>query len=122
MFDFLKKHTSIDDPQLTVAGIWAGIIFLQNQKRFGETPEFMVSKELADIIKIVVKQKQLRPNQDGVNGINAIAVTIAFDRSGLASRIFKRFESGDKSVAKDEVEEAIQLAKNNAISFAQRFG
>jgi hypothetical protein len=118
MFDFLKKRTSINDPQLTMAGIWAGVIFRQGNARFGNLPDFMAPENLKNIIDQVVKKMDLRPDAQGLSGINMIASTIAFDDSGLAEKIVQRFDAGDRTISDDEIREALQLSMKNAASFA----
>jgi hypothetical protein len=118
MFGFLKRRTSVDDPQLTIAGIWAGVIFRQGDARFGRTPDFMVPEHLRGIIDQVVKKMDLKPDADGLTGINVVASTIAFDDTGLADTIVQRFDAGDRTISDHEIKAVQQLSLNKAASFA----
>lgn len=119
MFGFGKKATPPSDASLISAGIWAGVLFLQSNAKFGTTPDSMVAHEIADTLKLVLKGMQLSLSEDQLIAINAVASSIAFDDTGFARSLVERFDRGERTITDAEISKAIALTEVNATSFVK---
>jgi hypothetical protein len=118
MFGMFKKKPSASTDQHRVAGIWTGVLYRQNCSKFGQTPAEFVHRELEDILKNVLVQMRLNLNDDEKAGVLAIASTVGNDESGFGERLEKRFDAGDKTLTRQDVEYASSLTLKMVKQFA----
>ncbi len=116
---FFKKKDALDEDTIVLYAIHIAASFQDSEAQMGTTPPEVVQPLLESLKKQLFKSENLNPDDESLHHLDIMCTSLALDESGFMARIRSRFSKGDRSIGRDDIQKALNLAMEYVQEFVK---
>ena len=115
---FFKKKDALEEDTIVLYAIHIAASFQDSEAKMGSTPPEIVQPLLESLKKQLLKSENISPDEQSLHHLDIMCTSLALDESGFMAGLRSRFSKGDRSVGRDDIQKALNLA----MKYVEEFG